>query len=889
MTPTHPWHARAVELAEWARRYFVRRDRYGGYFSGPQGTEPRTMLTKGPRTDCVTLDLLERHFRATATGDIIGAHTLAPGGGGLWGAVEVDAHPGMDADPVANEQFAIAIHTQASGFGFHPLTYESNGKGGFHNVVFFGVDLEEMIPGPVLFGFARWLAGEFAKFGFSKLPETFPKQRVVKPGKYGNWLRLVGRHHTRDFWPRVWNGSNWLDGEAAVAHVLSLTGDSPDLIPFEAMAAGATDATPSAGAKQGRADGRPGDDFNHRGGTAAIKDVLERHGWSFSRDRGDGVSEWTRPGKACGCSGTLGFCTGAGGVPKFYSWTNHAPPLEQGTAYTAFALLATLEHMGDYKAAAAKLRTRGYGADMPPAGEPNGDTGSGSAPTIIIGTDEHRVNREAAAALGSEPDLYKRGGMLVHVVEEHVDPEPVPVIRRPAGSPVIREVSPPLLRERLTRCARWVKVEDQERTPAHPPPWCIAAVHARGEWPTVRRLEAVVTHPVLLGDGSILSMNGYDRRSRLLICLPSNLTVTVPETPTQEDVAQAVAELQDVVSDFPFERPEHQAAWFAALLTPLAWFAFTGPAPFNLIDKNVRGAGAGLLADVIALIVTGRRFPVMSYTPDREELRKRITTLAIKGERLVLLDNLSGLVGNDVLDAALTADWWKDRLLGGNRGFSGPLQVCWYGTGNNVQFHADTARRVCHTRIESPDARPELRVDFKYPDLRQHVESIRGKLLSAGLTILRGWFAAGKPTHGLPPWGSYEKWSGVVREVIVFAGLPDPGETRQALQIAADRDAAAMTVLLIALEQMDPCGKGVTTAEIVDTIRKPADPLPAWHNDLRSAVEELCGKLDGRALGYRFRHFQRRNFDGRMLDKANPDHGANRWVVVKVDRKPAAG
>jgi hypothetical protein len=75
----------------------------------------------------------------------------------------------------------------------------------------------------------------------------------------------------------------------------------------------------------------------------------------------------------------------------------------------------------------------------------------------------------------------------------------------------------------------------------------------------------------------------------------------------------------------------------------------------------------------------------------------------------VLLDNLAGPVGNDVLDAALTSDRWKDRLLGGNRVSDGPLHVCWYGTGHNVQFHADTARRACHVRLETPDERPELR------------------------------------------------------------------------------------------------------------------------------------------------------------------------------------
>ena len=68
----------------------------------------------------------------------------------------------------------------------------------------------------------------------------------------------------------------------------------------------------------------------------------------------------------------------------------------------------------------------------------------------------------------------------------------------------------------------------------------------------------------------------------------------------------------------------------------------------------------------------------MSYTSDREELRKRITTIAVEGDRLVLLDNLAGAVGNDILDAALTTDRWKDRLLGVNRRYDGPLHVTWF-------------------------------------------------------------------------------------------------------------------------------------------------------------------------------------------------------------------
>jgi hypothetical protein len=252
----------------------------------------------------------------------------------------------------------------------------------------------------------------------------------------------------------------------------------------------------------------------------------------------------------------------------------------------------------------------------------------------------------------------------------------------------------------------------------------------------------------VLPDGSVLAADGYDRASRLLVGLSAGLRLAVPEAPTRDDVAAAVHLIDDAIADFPFERPEHRAAWYAGLLTPPAWFAFDGPAPLTLIDGNTRGVGTGLLADVIALILTGRRFPVMSYTADREELRKKITSLAMEGERLVLLDNLAGAVGNDALDTALTADRWKDRALGANKVFDGPLHVAWYATGNNVQRHADTSRRCSHCRLESGLERPELRADVRYPDLRRHVLERRGPLLSAALTVLRGWYAAGRPRHG---------------------------------------------------------------------------------------------------------------------------------------------
>ena len=511
-----------------------------------------------------------------------------------------------------------------------------------------------------------------------------------------------------------------------------------------------------------------------------------------------------------------------------------------------------------------------------------------TTPEIVIGQDEYRVNAEACKALGTEPNVYQRGGTLVHFVEQAEESDKTATVRRPVGSIGVRLLAKPLLREYLTRCANWLnlvqgKNGEVRRVPAHPPGWSIDAVHVRANWPTVRRLAALVTHPVLLADGTILSANGYDAASELLVCLPHGLEVDVPDKPNRHDVAAAVAMLEDVVHDFPFETPEHRAAWFASLLTPLAWFAFAGPAPLFLVDGNVRGLGKGLLTDVVALIVTGRRFPVMSYTNDKEELRKKITTLAVEGERLVLLDNLAGAVGNDVLDMALTSDSWKDRLLGGNQVYNGPLNVTWFATGNNVQLAADTARRVCHIRMETSEERPEMKEGFRHADLRAHVLQNRGKLLAAALTILRGWIVAGRPSRALRPWGSFEQWSHTVREAVVFAGLPDPGETRLQLQTMADRDANAMADIIAGLAEIDGNGRGMATAELVKLLKDDESHSETKAN-MRAAVEELCGKLCGRLLGYKFRHFARRNFNGRMIDKAGESgKGTNRWIVVPAN------
>src|SRR5262249_51533648 len=157
----------------------------------------------------------------------------------------------------------------------------------------------------------------------------------------------------------------------------------------------------------------------------------------------------------------------------------------------------------------------------------------------------------------------------------------------------------------------------------------------------------------------------------------------------------------------------------------------------------------------------------------------------------------------------------KDRVLGANRMAEAPLYMTWYATGNNVAVAADTARRICHCRLEAPEERPEERQNFRHPNLLGWGGGNRAALLAAALTILRGYCAAGQPNQLLPAWGSFEGWSGLVRSAVVWIEMPDPGDTRLLLQEHADLGAESMSVILASWEKLDPARRGLTTAEVV--------------------------------------------------------------------------
>lgn len=101
----------------------------------------------------------------------------------------------------------------------------------------------------------------------------------------------------------------------------------------------------------------PGDDFAAR---TSWHEILTPHGWTCVAD-----GLWRRPGKTTGVSAST-KATSKAGNELLRVFSSNAHPFEADTSYGKFAAFATLNHSGDFAAAAAALGSNGFGEQTAP-------------------------------------------------------------------------------------------------------------------------------------------------------------------------------------------------------------------------------------------------------------------------------------------------------------------------------------------------------------------------------------------------------------------------------------------------------------------------------------------------------------------------------------------
>lgn len=476
------------------------------------------------------------------------------------------------------------------------------------------------------------------------------------------------------------------------------------------------------------------------------------------------------------------------------------------------------------------------------------------------------------------PRLYVRGGALARVrADEH-------------GRPLVDTLRAEHLRGELTKAANYVVPTEHGDRHAFPPEPMVGDVLARGHWPGMPTLEAVVETPALRPDGTVLDAPGYDAATRLVLHPAPGLDVpTIPQAPTREQLDHARDFLLgELLGEFPFDSPASRANALALLLTPLLRPALRGNVPLALIDAPQAGTGKGLLASVVALIATGRPAAMMAAPQREEEWTKTILATLLGGATIVVIDNVEHRLASPALALALTAETVQGRLLGRSEEVHVPQRATWAATGNNVRLGGDLARRCYRIGLDAKHGRPWTRDGFRHRDLLGWAADHRGQLIAALLTLARGWWAAGQPEATVPALGGFDGWARTTGGVLAHAQVPGFLADRDQLHDQADEEAGEWAAFLTTwAEQYHD--EPVPTTQLADAIRTDADSA------LRDALPvELADALDrpaasfktrlGKALGKR--QGTRYGDPERRLERASIDSRSGRvlWRVVTTDQ-----
>jgi hypothetical protein len=497
-------------------------------------------------------------------------------------------------------------------------------------------------------------------------------------------------------------------------------------------------------------------------------------------------------------------------------------------------------------------------------------------PSITISTDLTSMVNAAQQALlhmPGAPRLFQRARQLCLIAHGVKPPK---WLQRPADAPVIVELDRDYLLELVNQAADWQKMskkKTQAFDAAMPPAQVIKTLLARPIHP-FPLLEGVICAPTLKPDGEILATPGYDPDTGLSLDLNGTTYPPIPRKATLDQARSAIGRLQEAFTDFPWiHAPQGLSSALAALLSLVARYAFAGNVPLFAVRSTTRGSGKGLLIDAISLIATGRQAPRWAHTLDEEEERKRLLTLGLAGDSLVHIDNVVHALGSGPLDLAITAPTFCDRILGTQKRQEVPMNVVFFASGNNMVFRGDMARRVLPIDLDPKVERPEERDDFAHSPLLPWILTHRPQFVVDALTILKAYFVAGCPSQSVKPFGSFEEWSDLIRQALIWAGEADPCAGRLDIEAESDPQYEAFQELLRCWQTCYATTKAALPLKRVVqdamNLGAPKEVKPFIPNDY-DALREALGYFDGRYDGQRL-HAEKignalRAWKGRILN-----------------------
>jgi len=388
---------------------------------------------------------------------------------------------------------------------------------------------------------------------------------------------------------------------------------------------------------------------------------------------------------------------------------------------------------------------------------------------------------EALVGENDPPVVFNQLGRIVRVRVDELRGQPVPRLETMDKDMII---------DRLSQVANWMTTNQSGRRPINPPDVVARMIKARSSLPGLPNIRRVVGGPVFTDTGEFCGEPGFNAEGQVYVCMDS--PIRLPKRITKKDVEQAVALLDNLICDFPFEDAASRAHTFAFMLLPFVRDLIDGPTPLHLFDAPRAGTGKSKLMSLCASIFSVEAGFLEDAPTSDDEWRKRLTATFLEGGSHVLIDDVATLRSH-ALQSAITnpLGLWKDRLLSKNENARVAINVVWGVSGNNMTARAELLRRCVHIRLNAKMERPETRTDFKIKNPESYVSRHRVELMTACAILVQYWVddlcRPGSPKVRL---GSFESWTDAMSGILGLAGVDGFLENQSQLMRQADDENA---------------------------------------------------------------------------------------------------
>lgn len=476
----------------------------------------------------------------------------------------------------------------------------------------------------------------------------------------------------------------------------------------------------------------------------------------------------------------------------------------------------------------------------------------------------HQVADAAEKVLEGSGAYYHSGGSIVCL---RTDPF--------TGETSTEQVSEQAATLALSAAADWESFDGRSKSwnRVDVPPRVVSSLMRKGQHRYLQPLNGIARQPFFrVDDNKLVTTPGYDARSGMYAAFEHH-QYDLPE-PNETNARAALEALIPLLSEFHFANTNDKSAAISAMLAGAIRPSLRLCPAFS-ISASRPGSGKSYLASLIGQFAGPSDSHNTSYPTNAEEASKLVLSLMLTSPAVVCFDDMtSDWMAYGAINRLLTSETITERVLGASKTATARTSSLILGTGNNIRPLRDMTRRVVSIYL-SPRVEDITSLRYTGNPVRE-IKVDRKRYVGYALTIVSAYIAAGCPRAAVPTVPSYDDWSRLCRDSLIWLGEPDPATSLLA-QVNEDPDIQAFGELLV---QWYACFRDRQT--MIRTLLEKAEQDSALIEALLELPVAERGVVNRSKLGrYLSRHANRIVNGYELLQAATGERNA--WKVVTTD------